>query len=450
MDAKSKALAGGWISFDVLGSGGNGKVYLAKKDGRDGAFKSLHERSLKNTKRINRFLLEIEAMRLCQDIPGVLPLVDAVKMENGEPVGFPWLVTEVATPLEKIIGKESTLDEVVFAIFEISSVLVKMHARNVSHRDIKPDNLFYLNDRWFVGDFGLADFENKPALTALHEKLGPMFYIAPEMLNSAATSDGKAADVYSLAKTLWKLATGMGFPLPGHQRSYLSVFSLSTYVSHPRAVLLDTLIEMATDDEPSKRPTMERVADVLNGWINMPKRNLLPALTLDFREKLDFLAGVKAKKNTQAARYEEIAERRRQVNIKWIDFVRRYVDDVMCLMLDAGLENIKIITVPDELNCHAALQYVIPQLVGQSNFVFVVAFYADNAPNCRLHISMQQSFYNPNVSQVPLNLTKDIDFLDESSEASRAIDDMKQFVNASLGSHLDDFISKVKNLENHG
>jgi hypothetical protein len=78
-----------------------------------------------------------------------------------------------------------------------------------------PDNLFFFENRFAVGDFGLVSFEGKSADTAQGERIGPMFFMAPEMLNSAIEADGQFADVYSLAKTLWVMATGQRSPQPG-------------------------------------------------------------------------------------------------------------------------------------------------------------------------------------------------------------------------------------------
>ena len=122
---------------------------------------------------------------------------------------------ELATPIRTALGKRASLRAVVEAMIEVATTLAAMHDRGVAHRDIKPDNLFQSGTRYVVGDFGLADFEGRTAITAPGEKVGPVYYIAPEMLNRAQAADGRAADVFSFAKSLWVLVSGQQFPLPG-------------------------------------------------------------------------------------------------------------------------------------------------------------------------------------------------------------------------------------------
>ena len=148
--------------------------------------------------------------------------------------------------------------------------LANLHELGIAHRDIKPDNLFYYEGEWVVGDLGLAIFDEKEALTLPMEKVGPVYYIAPEMLNSAIGSDGKLADVYSLAKTLWVLATGQRYPLPGHQVVSVPALTISTYSSDPRAALLDSLIEISTSYNPVSRPSMKQFLHELNAWLLQP------------------------------------------------------------------------------------------------------------------------------------------------------------------------------------
>jgi serine/threonine protein kinase len=176
----------------------------------------------------------------------------------------------LATPLEVEIGRQPSFEKVVDAVKGIAKALAELHTHGISHRDIKPDNLFFFNGNWVVGDFGLADFEGKTAQTATMEKVGPAFYIAPEMLNSANKADGKAADVYSLAKTLWVLGTGQRYPVPGHQLAGDMQMALSTYASHPRAALLDKLIESSTSSSPTARPTMAQFYNELEAWTSTP------------------------------------------------------------------------------------------------------------------------------------------------------------------------------------
>ena len=50
-------------------------------------------------------------------------------------------------------------------------------------------------------------------------------------------------DVYALAKTLWVLATGQNYPLPGFLSRQIPQLRVSSYVSDERAGLVDALLE---------------------------------------------------------------------------------------------------------------------------------------------------------------------------------------------------------------
>jgi len=163
--------------------------------------------------------------------------------------------------------KNEPLDQVVTAICAIAKTLAILHEQSIWHRDVKPNNLYRYADQWVLGDLGLIDFPDKESITETGERVGPWHYFAPEMLHEAKRADGAKADVYSLAKTLWVLATGQRFPPPGEQRCDNAQICVSDYVIHPKSRPLDLLIERATRIAPEARPTMASFAKELHGWL---------------------------------------------------------------------------------------------------------------------------------------------------------------------------------------
>jgi serine/threonine protein kinase len=277
---------GKWTTVTQLGSGGSGRVWLARDEsGAEGALKVLHSAQ---ARRYLRFRDEVAAMNLLRGRPGILPLIDSylpVEFSNSNP---PWLVTPVANPVRKRLGREAPLESVVAAIARFSETLAGLHKDGVIHRDIKPGNLYWLKGQWALGDFGLVDFPGKEALTRSGEKLGPLYFMAPEMIEDPdAASDHRPADVYSIAKTLYVLATGQNYPIPGHHRRDDATTTLARYVNHARVHFIDSLLERATRNSPEQRPTMEEFAQELSLWVNPQTVSIQTASLSSFKSVID-------------------------------------------------------------------------------------------------------------------------------------------------------------------
>ena len=91
--------------------------------------------------------------------------------------------------------------------------LAHAHRAGVVHRDIKPENIL-VSDRGETKlvDFGIARIAGQETLTASGAVLGTLAYMAPEQADGLRP--GPAADVYSLALTLYELWSGE-HPLTG-------------------------------------------------------------------------------------------------------------------------------------------------------------------------------------------------------------------------------------------
>ena len=84
------------------------------------------------------------------------------------------------------------------------------------------------------------------------------------MLSNPTIAEGGPVDVYSLAKTLWVLATGQRFPFPGEQRFDVSQLGVRSFQGEStKTIILDRLIERATRHDPSTRPSMTEFEEEL-------------------------------------------------------------------------------------------------------------------------------------------------------------------------------------------
>src|SRR5262245_38130865 len=227
---------GPWKLVARLGRGGNSEVWRATSDTQQGEAALKIPNAGRNS--LRRFAGELTLLKKLNGMKGIVPLIAGANDEGQ----IPWLAMPIAQPIASTLDQDDPFF-VLKGIVQIFETLTRLHASGISHRDIKPDNIYLLDESWVLADFGIASFPGKEALTEAGRKLGPMFYIAPEMLNSPDTADGSAADVYSLAKTLWVLLSGQTYPPPGEQHASVEGLRISTYIALEHGADLDELLE---------------------------------------------------------------------------------------------------------------------------------------------------------------------------------------------------------------
>ncbi|MGH4015914.1 MAG: protein kinase domain-containing protein [Pseudonocardiaceae bacterium] len=264
-------------TLNWIGGGGNGVVYRCQKaDGTEAAIKVLRRDRDRRRDRIVRFRNEVQFLISQGRRAGVMPLLDhALPDDPGEPS---WYVMPLAIPLLKKLGNPAEFPRVVEAVGHIAQTLAELAAEGVSHRDIKPENLFWLDNEWVIGDFGLVKYPKQEPATRQGQRLGPQYFMAPEMQRIADTADAELADVYSLAKTLWVIAVGDIDPPPGELRRDRAASQLSSHVEHRRANLLEPLLERCTAHDLLMRPRMRELAEELSWWAE-PNVSVQPDLS---------------------------------------------------------------------------------------------------------------------------------------------------------------------------
>ena len=136
--------------------------------------------------------------------------------------------------------------------WHVASGMKKIHARQIIHRDIRPDNIL-VNDFYTakIGDMGIAR-----TLTSAEEKhltlVGCQSYMPAEFFTG---NYDQSLDVFTFGLTLYHLFTGTQHSFdPLLRRIHLPLES----------PIFNELIQFCTDDEPDQRPSAAEIETALN------------------------------------------------------------------------------------------------------------------------------------------------------------------------------------------
>jgi serine/threonine protein kinase len=204
-----QALAGRYRIERELGRGGMATVYLAEdlRHGRRVAIKVL-EPGVAAAIGPGRFEREIRIAARMQH-PHIVPL-----FESGQAGGLlffvmPWIA---GGSLRQRLRREKQLPvgDVVRIAGEVASALAHAHGQGVVHRDVKPENILFDEDRALVADFGIARVVHAAGgetLTTSGAVVGTPAYMSPEQAAGQAELDARS-DQYALACVVYEMLAG--------------------------------------------------------------------------------------------------------------------------------------------------------------------------------------------------------------------------------------------------
>ena len=88
--------------------------------------------------------------------------------------------------------------------------LAAAHSVGVIHRDIKPGNLFVIDEgsRLKVMDFGIAKVIGSSSLSITGVRVGTPRYMSPEQIEGGGATVGPAADLYALGGVMYEMFAG--------------------------------------------------------------------------------------------------------------------------------------------------------------------------------------------------------------------------------------------------
>lgn len=250
---------------DNIGEGGNALVKECR-DKTTNKIVAIKQLSIKSKEKTSRFKDEVLIMLdNCPQVDGILPVLNYCFAPHW------WYAMPIATPImQHIKNTNAKIEDIVKGCIQLCETLEFLHSREVSHRDIKPDNIYFFKERYTFGDFGLVDYPDKTTtFTEKSLQIGAKFTRAPEMERQPNMADGKKADVYSLAKTLWMLLTKDIFGFEGRYDFLDEKHSLTNFelLRNEYLVEIHELLKDATQNGPDDRPIITTFKKKLNDWL---------------------------------------------------------------------------------------------------------------------------------------------------------------------------------------
>lgn len=137
-------------------------------------------------------------------------------------------------------------------VLHIARGLAHIHAFDVVHCDIKPDNILVSADGLFkIGDLGHATF-----IKAWDEQEGDAKYLSRDLLESKPSTK---ADIFSFGIMIYEIKSGEELPGKGPQWEYLRNGSVP--LPSNCSVLLGGLVQRSMHPQPESRPTAQDIID---------------------------------------------------------------------------------------------------------------------------------------------------------------------------------------------
>ncbi|MCB9595853.1 MAG: serine/threonine protein kinase [Sandaracinaceae bacterium] len=208
----------------LLGVGMTGAVYEAhhKYTHQRVAVKVMHQQLVSDDNAVARFLREAKSVAKIGH-PAIVEVLDAGETQDRMP--FVCLELLHGRSMGRVLQENSRMpyDEVIAIGLDILSGLAAAHSVGIVHRDMKPDNIFVLEDpsggsRVKILDFGVAkNLQSTGAsgvLTKPGATIGTPSYMSPEQAR-ASTIDERT-DLWSTGALLFHAAAGRP---PFHENS---------------------------------------------------------------------------------------------------------------------------------------------------------------------------------------------------------------------------------------
>jgi hypothetical protein len=256
-------IGGRYRVLEAIGKGGMGTVWLCRDDklARNVAVKQVGLMPGHTDTDATRAMREARATAALSH-RNVVTVFDVVEEDD-----HIWLVMEhvPSRTLAQLIRSEGPLspERTAWVGAQVADGLVAAHRAGITHRDVKPGNIFVADGLAKVGDFGISRTEGDPALTSAGLVTGTPSYFSPEL--AAGADPSSASDVWALGASLYYAVEGR----PPYEPRDNPVAVLHDIAQTPpprprRAGALEPVLTRMLDRDPATRWSMEDVAHALH------------------------------------------------------------------------------------------------------------------------------------------------------------------------------------------
>lgn len=269
-----------------IGEGSFSLVFpaLNEEDGREVAMKRLEKARLeKNGALLER---EVKCLLKLSNCPFVVNYISCTSDSN-----FQYLVVELMEgSLDAYLTSSKPTEEQAFTIcLNIADGLAFLHAKNVVHRDLKPQNILYSTHPFIVkiSDFGLskvlhAGKGSSQRDTVIHSRAGTRSWMAPELLAGKPKEHSKASDIFSCGVLFHYILAKMKHPFGSHSRDSMSLQQMEQNIVKKKPLFCGTLTPEAKSlltnmlfKKPEKRPAASSLQKFPFFWDNRKKVEFL-------------------------------------------------------------------------------------------------------------------------------------------------------------------------------
>jgi serine/threonine protein kinase len=209
LDLLRRATGGRYRIQRRLGTGGMAQVYYAHHAliGRPLVIKVLLAHLARDAEMRERFRREAEAASQLVH-PYICSIIDYGEVDGTVYLVMPYLAQG---SLADTVIRDGTVEPAPASAIaaQVASALDYAHRRGVVHRDVKPDNILFDEDRnAYITDFGIATARFHNRLTGTGRAMGTPHYMSPEQAMGKLV-DGRS-DLYAVGVMLYEML--LGFP----------------------------------------------------------------------------------------------------------------------------------------------------------------------------------------------------------------------------------------------